>query len=177
MSGKIVIRAERPEDRESIFQVNTQAFPTSMEAELVDALREVADPWISLVAVAEDRVVGHILFTPVALRMGEGPPRSAAPRMAGLAPMAVLPDHQRIGIGSRLVRSGLEACRAAGFQAVVVLGHETYYPSFGFAPASRWDLHFPGAEGHPAFMALDLEPGALAGARGHVDFLPPFGAL
>lgn len=167
---KIVrLREERGEDRAAIHEVNRRAFPTSAEADLVDALRGAARPWISLVAEIEDQIVGHILFTPVRV-VGEGGERPAL----GLAPMAVLPDFQNRGIGSRLVRAGLEACRAQGHPVVFVLGHPDYYPRFGFQPAAPRGLHYKGPEFAPYFMVAELEPGALDGWAGRVEYRPEF---
>src|SRR5512134_1693331 len=99
-----------------------------------------------------DQVVGHILFTPVSLE----PPVPV--RIAGLAPMAVRPEHQRSGIGGQLIRAGLDACRGNGYSAVVVLGHPEYYPRFGFAPGHTFGLvcEFPCPP--EAFMAIELVP-------------------
>ena len=130
----MLIRAEEEDDHASVYAIHHAAFETAAEANLVNALRERARPLISIVAENEEQVIGHILFSPVTL--------SEHPRMklAGLAPMAVLPEHQRLGIGSALVREGLNQCRQLGFEAVVVLGHPEYYPRFGFTPASNFGI-------------------------------------
>lgn len=164
-----LIREERPEDCPAVYEVNRRAFPTPAEADLVDALRPMADPLISLVAVLDGRVVGHILFTPVQV-VGETGERTAL----GLAPMAVLPEFQSQGIGSRLVRAGLDACRALGYPAVVVLGHPDYYPRFGFEPAAPRGLHYKDASFDPYFFVIGLALGALEGLSGWVEYLPPF---
>lgn len=169
MDKIITIREEREGDRAAIHEVNRRAFPTPAEADLVDALRGAAQPWISLVAEIEDQIVGHILFTPVRV-VGEGGERAAL----GLAPMAVLPDFQNRGIGSRLVRAGLEACRAQGHPVVFVLGHPAYYPRFGFQPAAPRGLCFKGPEFDPYFMVAELEPGALGGWAGRVEYRREF---
>jgi putative acetyltransferase len=128
----VQIRAETDADHAAIHAVNAAAFPTAAEADLVDALRQQARPLISLVAEQDGVIVGHILFSPVTL---DSQPDL---RIMGLAPMAVAPEHQRSGIGSALVRAGLEQCRQLGYQAVVVLGHPEYYPRFGFVPSVRF---------------------------------------
>ena len=120
---KIEIRPERAEDHAQVFAVNAAAFDTQAEAELIAAVRPVAEPLISLVATLDGAVVGHILFSPVTVE-GEGD--AARHRAMGLGPMAVAPEHQRYGVGSRLVRAGLEACRAIGEDVVFVLGHADY---------------------------------------------------
>ena len=165
----VLIREERPEDRSAVYKVNRQAFETPAEADLVDALRPVADPFLSWVAVVDGRVVGHILFTPVRI-VGEGRERTAL----GLAPMAVLPEFQNQGLGSRLVRAGLDGCRALGHSAVVVLGHAEYYPRFGFEPAAPRGLHYKEASFDPYFFVIGLVPGGLEGVSGWVEYLPVF---
>ena len=92
----------------------------------------------------------------------------------GLAPMAVAPEYQQQGIGSALVRSGLEHCRAAGYKAVIVLGHPRYYPRFGFVPASHFNIRSQYDAPDEAFMALELEPGALGEIGGVVKYHPLF---
>jgi putative acetyltransferase len=169
MADVVRIRPERPGDASALRRVNERAFAQAAEADLVDALREAGALTLSLVAEVQGAIVGHIAFSPVRI---SGP---AAERAAvGLAPMAVLPEHQRRGIGSRLVRAGLEALRDAGHGAVVVLGHPHYYPRFGFAPASRWGLRWERDCPDEAFMALELRAGALEGAGGVVRFRPEF---
>ena len=165
----VLIREERPEDRTAVYEVNRRAFPTPVEADLVDALRPMADPLISLVAVLDGRVLGHILFTPVRV-VGETGERTAL----GLAPMAVLPEFQNQGIGSRLVRAGLDACRELGHSAVVVLGHAEYYPRFGFEPAAPRGLHYKDVSFDPYFFVIGLAPGGVEGLSGWVEYLPPF---
>ena len=148
------VRAETDNDIAAIRHVNERAFGRADEADLVDALRERGATVSSLVAELSGRVVGHILFSRL-------PIDRAGSELAGaaLAPVAVLPDQQRRGIGSALIRLGLARCRAAGFDAVVVLGHPDYYPRFGFTAglAERLRAPFSG----PAFMALELVPGVL----------------
>lgn len=148
------IKRETADDIPGIQQVNRRAFETATEADLVDALRRQADPLVSLVAIVDNEVVGHILFSPVTL--------SSDPelRLLGLAPMAVLPDRQRRGIGSALVRAGLEECRGLGADGVVVLGHAHYYPRFGFVPASRFGLRSEYDVPDDVFLAMELRPGA-----------------
>ena len=164
------IRRERPEDRGGVHRVNRMAFETAVEADLVDALRAAASPLVSLVADEDGTVVGHVLFTPVTLSA------DADLRIMGLAPMAVDPGHQRSGIGSALVRAGLEACRELNAAAVVVLGHAEYYPRFGFAPASRFGLVSEYDVPDDVFMALELIEGALRNKAGTIRYHPAFAA-
>jgi putative acetyltransferase len=172
MAADCVIRPERPGDRAAVFEVNRRAFPSAAEANLVDALRPLADPLVSLVAETGGRVVGHALFTPVTVPGPDGERQAMA-----LGPLAVLPDFQRHGIGGRLVRAGLEACRALDQGAVFLLGEPAYYGHFGFAPAAARGLHYKGPEFDPYFMVLELEPSWLAGCSGQVRYLAPFEEL
>lgn len=166
-----IVRNEDHSDIHFIREVNTQTFNTPREADLVDVLREAGKIVVSLVAEADRRIIGHILFSAVTV---EG----SALKILGLAPMAVLPKYQRHGIGTALIHDGLAECRALGFDAVVVLGHPDYYAKFGFAPASGFGLA-PQWEGIPdeAFMAMELREGALNGMRGIVRYADEFNAL
>jgi putative acetyltransferase len=162
MKGDVVtIRAARREDASPVRTVNELAFGRPAEADLVESLSRACTDSLSL--VAEDAaVVGHILFTPVAVE-------SAGQRVLGmgLAPVAVLPDRQRRGIGSQLVRRGLNILRDRGCPFVVVVGHPEYYPRFGFEPASTRGLvsQWDGVRDE-AFMVLVLDVRAMAGVSG-----------
>ena len=158
----ITIRGERPADIPAIHAVHRTAFPTDAEARLVDCIRIGGHATISLVAEFAGQLVGHILFSPITIG---GQPVSGL----GLAPVAVLPEQQRRGVGSALIRAGLDACRAKGYGFVVLLGHVEYYPRFGFQPASRFGLgNEYGAD--DAFMALELTPGSIPAAGGLVQY-------
>jgi putative acetyltransferase len=155
----IEVRPERPADRAAVRHVVEAAFGRREEADLVDALRN--DPaWeLSLVAEVDGAVAGHILFTRA--RVDDGP------EVLALAPLAVLPEHQRTGVGAALMGEGL---RRVG-EPVVVLGHPDYYARFGFEPAARVGLSNDwGAEG-PEWMVRGTVP------PGHVIYPAPFGAI
>ena len=168
------IRPETPADAPAIREVLLRAFDGPAEADLVEALRRdpAFEPALSLVAEEARRVVGHILFTPVAV---EGSTRPV--RMLALAPMAVDRDASGRWIGSRLVREGLVIASGLGYDAVVVLGHPRYYPRFGFEPArprgitSRYDVP------DEVYRVLELRPGALDGVTGTVIYPPAFDAV
>lgn len=169
----MLIRTEKKSDRAVVYQINAAAFETRAEAELVEALRACVQPLISLVAEVDSAVVGHILFSPVCVSA------DSRLRLMGLAPMAAAPAYQRQGIGSALVRAGLERCKAMACSAVVVLGHPTYYPRFGFLPASRFGLCCEYNVPDEVFMAMELEPGVFkqciqSGQRGVVRYHAAF---
>jgi putative acetyltransferase len=165
----IVIREEKPEDGAAIRVVNERAFGRSAEADLVDALRRNGKAILSLVAEVGEQIVGHILFSLVTVVTGE---RKFVG--VGLAPMAVLPEFQNRGIGSSLVKHGLERCREAGRPFAVVLGHPRYYPRFGFAPASRFEIMSEYDVADENFMAMELREGALQNQAGIAKYQPEF---
>jgi putative acetyltransferase len=162
------VRAELPADVTAVRELNRAAFEGPDEARIVDALRGAVTSLVSLVAEEDGAVVGHILFSPVTLAAASDLP------VMGLAPMAVRPAYQRQGIGSALVRAGLQACREAGAVGVVVLGHAAYYPRFGFVPASRFGLGCEYDVPDDVFMALELAAGGLAGRSGTVRYHEAF---
>ncbi len=171
MSPALHIRAALPADRAAVRAVHEAAFETPGEADLVERLCRSPDPIVSLVAQDEGALVGHILFSPVTLGA------RADLRLMGLAPMAVLPARQRQGIGSALVRAGLQRCRASGCDAVVVLGHPGFYPRFGFVPAAGFGIGCEYEVPDDAFMLLELAPGSLRDAHGTVRYHAAFDAL
>lgn len=161
------VRPELVSDHDAVRQIHTLAFGGPTEASLVDALRGSSGS-ASLVATEAGTVVGHILCTAARVLRAGG-----HVRVAGLGPMAVSPARQRHGIGSQLVRRGLEECRRRGYEAVVVVGHPAYYPRFGFHPGSTFGLRCQFDVPDEAFMATELRPGALSGG-GEVVFAPEF---
>ncbi|WP_207480782.1 GNAT family N-acetyltransferase [Arenibaculum pallidiluteum] len=164
----MTISEESLAHHDAVAALNRAAFGGEHEAELVRRLRADGLVASSLVALEGGDVVGHILYSELAVTVDGTPVRAVS-----LAPMAVRPDRQRRGIGSRLVAESLPLLRARGWGAVVVLGHPGFYPRFGFSAALAAKLASPFTG--PAFMALELSPGALAGRAGQVLYPPAFG--
>ena len=152
----LLVRREQPADIAAIRQVHALVFGRSAEANLVDTLRMRGKVVLSLVAAEGDRIVGHILFSPVTIESDD----HTFPAV-GLAPMAVLPEFQRRGIGSLLVKASLVECQHLGYDGVVVLGHPSYYPRFGFVPASRYGIRSEHEAPDEALMIVALREGAL----------------
>jgi len=131
-----------------------------------------ARPRVSLVAELGEQVVAHVLLTPVVIE-GDG----ACPPAGALGPVGVLPEQQGRGIGSALVRAGLAACPALGWQVCFVLGNPSYYGRFGFELAAPRGLHYASHDFDRGFQVQALAPGALTGARGWVRYHAAFDAV
>jgi putative acetyltransferase len=178
LGGAIHIHSATTADLPAILSVLRAAFETPLEAELVATL--VSDPvfipGLSLVAEEDGQIIGHVLFT--RLWVDPVPTADAAPvALLTLAPLAVVPSAQGRGVGSALSAAGIEIARAMGERGIVVLGHETYYPRFGFVEARPLGIESPAAWGEiPSanWMALALSPGALGGVEGVARFAPAF---
>ena len=162
------IRQETRADIPGIRRVEQHAFRRPLEGDLVDLCRAHGQVSLSLVAVQDGIIAGHILFTPVTME-----PPHAGLHGLGLGPIAVLPECQRTGIGSRLMSAGAELCRAQGYDFIVLLGDPRYYSRFGFTPARGFGLSSEYGDGDE-FQALELSPGALTGASGKVKYVPEF---
>lgn len=165
----INIREERPEDIDAIHYVESQAFGQANQADLVDALRRTDKVVLSLVAIEDKHVLGHIMFSPAVLEH-EGEVFD----VVALGPVAVLPERQNEGIGSMLVRNGLERCLERGYDIVFLIGHPAYYPRFGFVPAATKGIICGAEMIRDAFMVAELRDGALAGRHGRMRFQPEF---
>lgn len=167
----VLIRTESTGDigeQCAIRSVNQAAFGGPEEADLIDSLRGAGHALLSLVAECERGVVGHILFSRMWIKTA-----SALVSAVALAPVAVLPEYQRKGIGRRLIEHGLEILRGKGERIVIVVGHPAYYPRFGFSTGKAALLEGPFAR--EAFMAMELSDGALTGVQGPVIYPPAFG--
>ena len=168
----IGIRPETPSDAAAIRRVHVEAFGQPDEADLVDALRAAGALRISLVAAEGATVIGHIAFSAVVVRAG-----ASTINTLGLAPMAVLPEYQHRGIGSRLVRAGLAACGDTPHGLVFVLGAPPFYGRFGFTPAKPLGLTWEHGGPPGAFMVQALRKGALRGIGGVAAYRPEFDGL
>jgi putative acetyltransferase len=171
-SETIAVRQEGPEGSAAVVTINDRAFGGTDESGLVEAIKQSGRPVISLIACSDDTPVGHIFFSPILIQ-STGPSIDTL----ALAPMAVLPAFQRRGIGTLLVKAGLNECARQGCQVVVVVGHPTFYSRFGFGPASGMGLRSVYSSAGDAFMALELSRGVLAGRTGFVEYPVEFANL
>jgi len=162
----VVVRPERPGDEEAIHAVHAASFPAEDEAKLVDALRAAGRLSLSLVAVVEGRVVGHVAFSPVTAAVGRNRDRHWRRSPCWR-------KYRRRGVAAELIRAGLEACRAAGVGWAVVLGSPAYYGRFGFRAATEFGLSDEYGGG-PAFQAVELIAGTLPVSGGLVRYAPEF---
>lgn len=163
---------ETPQDLEAIHQLLCLAFGQPAEARLVDQLRQDAGfmEALSLVAKQAGQIRGHLLFSRIIVIADDGRERESL----ALAPVAVLPDFQRQGIGKQLIFAGLARAKQLGHQSVIVLGHPEYYRRFGFRPAARWQIECPYPVASKYFMALELVPGGLKNIAGRVKYPAAF---
>ncbi|HRN94665.1 MAG TPA: N-acetyltransferase [Chitinophagales bacterium] len=168
---KLNIQQETAQDFNAVFELNKLAFGQENEPKLVELLRKSSAfiPELSLVAWFQNQIVGHILFTKIKIVNNENDTESLA-----LAPMAVLPEFRQKGIGGQLVNSGIEEAKELGYKSIIVLGHEHYYPKFGFEPAEKWNIKSPYDVPANVFMALELTPNGLENTSGLVVYPKEF---
>jgi putative acetyltransferase len=164
----IEIFEERADDIASVREVNRRAFGQELEANIVDALRSNGAALLSLVAKVNGQVVGHIMYSPLLVNDVEG---------AGLGPMAVLPEHQRQGIGSKLIEAGTRTLKEAGCPFIVVLGHADYYPRFGFVPASTRGITCEWNVPDNAFLVLPLDQAKMERVSGLARYRHEFSTV
>ena len=166
---EVVVREEQIPDIPGVRDVNQRAFGQPQESRIVEVLRDSCRDVLSLVAVYQQSVIGHIFFSPASIAM-----KDRTVTGMGLAPMAVLPEFQKKGVGATLVRTGIFSLRARGCPFIVVMGHPRYYQRFGFEKAgshhieSEWDVP------DEAFRIMILDDIAMKGVRGTVCYRPEF---
>lgn len=161
---------EKPEQRAQVLALNRLAFDGDEEARIIAALTRDDLVVLSLVVTEGETVTGHILFSRLDVEVD-----GRMVKAVSLAPMAVLPDQQNKGIGSALVKRGVDLLAARGFEAVLVVGHTEFYPRFGFSAEAVRHIACP-FQGLDAFMGLELKPGALAGESGVCRYPAAFAA-
>ena len=163
----INIRKETENDFKGIKSVNDEAFEQGNEGGLVESLRKnekyVSD--LSLVAEIDGAIVGHILFFPIKIIS-----QKEEYEVLSLAPMSVLPNYQKMGIGSKLIEYGIKAAKKDGYGSIIVLGYSDYYSRFGFVPASTFGIKPPFEVPDDVFMALELLQSSLKGKQGTVEY-------
>ena len=172
----ITIREEEIKDYEEVEKVIEESFKTAEftdndEHNLVRRLRKSAEfiKELSLIAEDNNKIVGHILLTKAFIKNNNRECETLA-----LAPLAVLPDYQNRGIGKSLINMSIERARELGYKSIVVLGHENYYPKFGFKKTSDYGIKAPFDVPDEAYMILELIPNALNGVNGVVEYSKDF---
>ncbi len=167
----IQIRPEHKNDLSAISMINDMAFCQENEGDLVVKLRKNRNfiKELSLVACMGNEIIGHILFTKIIIKNEEEEFESLA-----LAPMSVIPELQGLGIGSELIKKGLLKATKLGYESVIVLGHENYYPKFKFTPASQFQVSCPFEVPDANFMAIELQKESLENVSGCVEYPKEF---
>ena len=165
----IQIREERADDIAAVCELNRRAFGQNQESNIVDALRANGAVLLSLVATVNDRVVGHIIYSPASI--------SGNVSGAALGPMAVLPEYQRQGIGTKLVEAGNAKLKNAGCPFIIVVGHAEYYPRFGFRPASEHGIKCEWDVPDDVFMLLVLDEEKMKGVSGLAAYRDEFSTV
>jgi predicted N-acetyltransferase YhbS len=168
----VIIRQEKESDFPDVYSLIKNAFSQDDEAKLVEQLRNSDSfiPALSLVAEIKNKITGHILFTKIKIRESAGREYDSL----ALAPLAVMPEFQKKGIGGRLIFFGLNKAKELGHKSVIVLGHEDYYTKFGFIPAHRWKIKSPFDVPAGAFMGLELVKDGLKNVKGTVQYPEEF---
>ena len=167
----VCIRPETQSDQDAIREVNEQAFGRPLEANVVEKVRQSSGflPELSLVVECEGQIIGHVLFSELTI---EGENRAWT--VLALGPIAVRPEFQKQGIGGKMIQAGFERATTLGYGVVVLIGHPTYYPRFGFVPESQFGLKCAIPVPDDVFMAYLLCPDGLDGIQGTVVFPPAF---
>ena len=164
------IRSEKKEDYETITKIDDIAFKGKQEGILIKRLRKKREynKELSLVAVKDEKIIGHVLLFPLFIKTDNSQVKTLS-----LGPMAVLPEHQKRGVGKELIKKGIEVAKKKGFKSIVVIGHKGYYPKFGFRKSAEYKLRLPEKYSKipsEAFMILELEKNCLKEVLGEVQF-------
>lgn len=172
----LTIREEEIKDYNEVEKVVEESFKTAEfsdkdEHNLVRRLRNSNEfiKELSLIAEDENKILGHVLLTKALIKA-----ESTSYETLALAPLAVLPEYQKSGIGKNLMNKAIERARELGYKSIVVLGHEKYYPKFGFEKASKYGVKAPFEVPDEAYMILELLPGGLNGVSGIVEYSKAF---
>lgn len=168
----LIIRKEIPADYDTVFKVIKEAFKNEefsdqREQFLVRKLRNSSAfiPELSLVAVLDDEIVGHILLTKIKIKNGD----IKTPSLS-LAPVAVLPAYQKRGIGSKLIDVAHKKALNLGFTSIILIGHADYYPKFGYKKASTFGITLPFDAPDENCMAIELTDHALKSVSGKTEY-------
>lgn len=173
----ILIKKERPEEYNTTEEVVKKAFSNEEYSDkkehlLVNRIRksDAFIPELSLIAIDQDHeIVGHILLSKITIVNDDKTVDSLA-----LAPVSVIPEHQKKGIGSQLIHTALKKAKEIGYHSVIVLGHPDYYPKFGFKQARLWNIRAPFDVPDEVFMALELTENYLENVQGVVHYSSAF---
>ena len=168
----IKIRQERKNDYPLVYYLNMIAFGQENESKLVESLRESDSfiPELSIITSLDNKIVGYILFTKIKIKDDFGNENDSL----ALAPISVSPTLQKQGIGGQLIKYGLIKARELGHKSVIVLGHEKYYPRFGFIPADKWNIKAPFDVPINVFMGMELVEDGLKNVKGTVQYQKEF---
>ena len=165
----VEVRDEYQGDIPAIRDLNKRAFEQDQEANIIDALRSNRAVMLSMVAISDGQVVGHIMYSPISI---DGKVSGAA-----LGPMAVLPEYQGQGVGSELIKKGNQRLRNDGCPFIIVLGHSEYYARFGFEPASMHEITCEWDVPDNVFMVLILDEAKMRGISGVAKYRPEFSSV
>ncbi len=158
----ITIREENESDLITIKKINDRAFGQTQEGHVIGKIRASGTPVLSLVAEIDNTTVGHIFYSTSEIKCN-----NKRITGMGLAPMVVLPKYQKQGIGKRLINESLNLLKKRSVPFIIVLGHEDYYPKFGFEKASKYGITCQW-DGVPdeAFMIMILDKEKMADIHG-----------
>ncbi|MCL3782550.1 N-acetyltransferase [Prolixibacteraceae bacterium JC049] len=171
-TSNITIRQETENDHKAVFTLIEKAFESleisdHKEQFLVERLRksDAFVPELALVAELDQQIVGYILLTKVVIKNEKQSVVSLC-----LAPVAVLPEYQNGGVGEKLIRAAHIKAAELGFKSIVLLGHEAYYPRFGYQQLHQYNIQLPFDAPKENCMVIELTEDALYGISGKIEF-------